>query len=109
MKRNGGIQSFFRNYEAAKRRKVVAEEQPEYIVSNIEDEAVHSPPPVHSAEIEFDIEDEAVHSNAEIESDSQDEAVHSPCARPYNIQWLPPDSGERIPILEYDVDDPDEV
>ncbi|XBI34910.1 hypothetical protein VPH35_120661 [Triticum aestivum] len=109
MKSNGDIQSFFQNYEAAKRRKVAAEEQHEDIVSNIEDEAVHSPPPVHSAEIEFDIEDEAVHSNAEIESHSEDEAVHSPCARPYNIQRLPPDPGERIPISEYDVDDQDEV
>ena len=109
MKMNGDIQSFFRNYEAAKRKKVAAEEQPEDIVSNIEDEAVHNPPPVHSAEIEFDIEDEAVHSDAEIESDSEDEAVHSPCARPYNIQRLPPNPGERIPISAYDVDDQDEV
>ena len=29
MKRNGNIKSFFQNYEAAKRRKVAAEEQPE--------------------------------------------------------------------------------
>ena len=42
-------------------------------------------------------------------SNIEDEAVHSPCARPYNIQRLPPGPGERIPISQYDVDDQDEV
>ncbi|XP_044392580.1 uncharacterized protein [Triticum aestivum] len=86
MKRNGDIKSFFWNYEASKRKKAAAEEQPEYedIVSNIEDEAVLPPPLVHSAEIVVDIEDEAFHSNAKIESDSEDEAAspQHPCARP---------------------------
>ncbi|XP_037467277.1 uncharacterized protein LOC119339254 [Triticum dicoccoides] len=109
MKRNGDIKSFFWNYEAAKRKKAAAEEQLEYeyIVSNIEDEAVLPPPLVHSAEIVVDIEDEAFHSDVEIESDSENEVAspQHPCARPYNIQRLPPDPGERIPISAYDVDD----
>ncbi|XP_037489948.1 uncharacterized protein LOC119368948 [Triticum dicoccoides] len=113
MKWNGDIKSFFWNYEAAKRKNVAAEEQPEYedALSNIEDEAVLPPPLVHFAEIEVDIEDEAFHSDAEVESDSEDEvaSLQHPCARPYNIQRLPPDPGERIPISEYDVDDQDEV
>ena len=82
----------------AKTRKVAAEEQPEP-----EDTGTHcpdSPPPVHSdAEIDIDIDDEA----------PRQPSPQHPHARSYNIQRLPPDPGERIPISEYDVDDQDEV
>ena len=73
------------------------------------------PPPVHfDAEIYIDIDPPPVHSDAEINIDIDDEAPRQPSpqhphARSYNIQRLPPDPGERIPISDYDVNGQDEV
>ncbi|XP_044971851.1 uncharacterized protein LOC123439174 [Hordeum vulgare subsp. vulgare] len=108
MKRNDDIKSFFLNYEA-KTRKVAAQEQ-------------HKPdidppplPPLHlDSEIDIDIYSPPVHSDLEIDIDIDDEAPRQPSpqhpnARSYNIQRLPTNPGERIPISEYDVGDQDKV
>ncbi|KAE8805221.1 Serine/threonine-protein kinase ATM [Hordeum vulgare] len=108
MKRNGDIKSFFQNYEA-KTRKVAAQEQHE---PDIDPPPL---PPLHSdSEIDTDIYSPPVHSDLEIDIDIDDEAPRQPSpqhpnARSYNIQRLPTDPGERIPISEYDVGDQDEV